>query len=74
MILADVEALAAAGESETLERLHGQHRWENEPATDWAVDDFDPSEITRTIDDAIRRRRAEEPGTRDLAELLRGSG
>ena len=74
MILADVEALAAAGESETLERLHGQHRWENEPATDWAVDDLDPSEITRTIDDAIRRRRAEEPGTRDPAELLRGFG
>lgn len=57
-----------------LERLHGQYRWENEPATDWAVDDLDPSEITRTIDDAIRRRRAEEPGTRDAAELLRGFG
>jgi len=28
--------------------LHGQHRWENEPVTDWAVDDLDPSEITRT--------------------------
>ena len=57
-----------------LERLHGQHRWENEPVPDWAVDDLDLSEITRTIDDAIRRRRAEEPGTRDPAELLRGFG
>ena len=57
-----------------LERLHGQHRWENEPVPDWAIDDLDLSEITRTIDDAIRRRRAEEPGTRDPAELLRGFG
>ena len=57
-----------------LERLHGQYRWENEPVTEWAVDDLDPSEITRTVDEAIRRRRAEEPGTRDPTELLRGLG
>ena len=57
-----------------LERLHGQHRWENEPVPDWTVDDLDASEITRTIDEAIRRRRAEDPGTRDSAELLRGFG
>ena len=29
-----------------LERLHGQYRWENEPVTEWAVDDLDPSETT----------------------------
>ena len=57
-----------------LERLHGQHRWENEPVPDWAVDDLDRSEITRTLDEAIRRRRAEDPGTRDPTELLRGFG
>ena len=57
-----------------LERLHGQHRWENEPVPDWTVDDLDASEITRTIDEAIRRRRAEDPGTRDPTALLRGFG
>ena len=57
-----------------LERLHGQHRWENEPVPDWSADDLDASEITRTIDEAIRRRRAEDPGTRDPTELLRGFG
>ena len=57
-----------------LERLHGQHRWENEPVSDWTVDDLDPSEVTRTIDEAIRRRRAEDPGTRDPTALLRGFG
>ena len=57
-----------------LERLHGQHRWENEPVPDWTVDDLDPSEITRTIDGAIRRRRAEDPGTREPTALLRGLG
>ena len=57
-----------------LERLHGQHRWENEPVPDWTVDDLDPSEVTRTIDEAIRRRRAEDPGTRDPTALLRGFG
>ena len=102
MTLAEVEAIAAGGESETvelkastalrrvgntnramsrdeyhrvlLERLHGQLRWENEPVPDWTVDDLDRTEIVRTLDEAIRRRRAEDPGTRDPSELLRGFG
>ena len=57
-----------------LERLHGQFRWENQPVPDWTVDDLDQTEIVRTLDDAIRRGRAAEPGTRDPAELLRGFG
>ena len=57
-----------------LERLHGQLRWENEPVPDWTVDDLDRTEIVRTLDEAIRRRRAEDPGTRDPSELLRGFG
>ena len=64
MTLTDTQALAAGG----------QHRWENEPVPDWTVDDLDASEITRTIDEAIRRQRAEDPGTRDPTELLRGLG
>lgn len=57
-----------------LERLHGEHRWENEPARDWTVDDLEAAEIRRTIEEAIRRGRTEDPGTRDPAELLRGMG
>ena len=64
MTLTDTQALAVGG----------QHRWENEPVPDWTVDDLDASEITRTIDEAIRRQRAEDPGTRDPTELLRGLG
>jgi len=57
-----------------LERLHGQHRWENEPAPDWSVDDLDLGEIVRTLEEAVRRGRAEDPGTRDPTALLRGFG
>ena len=57
-----------------LEHLHGQRRWENGPALEWTVDDLDASEISRTLDEAVRRQRAEDPGTRDPMELLRGFG
>ena len=54
------------------ERLHAVRRWENEVATGWTVDQLDKTEITRTLEEAIRRGRVEEPGTRDTAEVLRG--
>jgi len=57
-----------------LESLHAERRWENEPAEGWAVADLDSAEIVRTVEEAIRRGRAEDPGTRDPAELLRGLG
>ncbi len=57
-----------------LERLHGRFRWENEPVPEWTVDDLDRTEIVRTLDEAIRHGRAEEPETRDTTELLRGFG
>ena len=57
-----------------LERLHGQHRWENELAPDWTIDDLVLGEIVRTLEEAVRRGRAEDPGTRDPAALLRGFG
>jgi ATP-dependent DNA helicase RecG len=57
-----------------LERLHGEHRWENEPTAGWSVADLDAAEIVRTLEEAIRRGRADDPGTRDPAELLRGFG
>ncbi len=57
-----------------LETLHAERRWENEPAEGWAVADLDADEIVRTVDEAVRRGRVEDPGTRDPAELLRGLG
>jgi ATP-dependent DNA helicase RecG len=57
-----------------IERVHGERRWETEPAVGWTVDDLDRTEITRTIDEAIRRGRMEDPGTREPGELLRGLG
>jgi ATP-dependent DNA helicase RecG len=57
-----------------LEQIHGVTRWENEPASGWTIADLDVSEITRTLDEAVRRGRAEDPGTRDPMELLRGFG
>ncbi len=57
-----------------LERVHGEQRWENEPSVDWSVTDLDAAEITRTIEEAIRRGRAEDPGTRGPEEILRGLG
>lgn len=55
-----------------LESLHAERRWENEPADGWAVTDLDTDEIVRTVEEAVRRGRAEDPGTRDPALLLQG--
>ncbi|NJL29891.1 MAG: AAA family ATPase [Thermoanaerobaculia bacterium] len=55
-----------------LERVHGEHRWENQPASGWSVSALDLAEITRTIEEAIRRGRIEDPGTREPKEILRG--
>ena len=57
-----------------LERLHGDQRWENQPATGWTLSDLDVAEITKTLEESIRRGRAEDPSTRDPAEMLRGFG
>ncbi|OGA71234.1 MAG: AAA family ATPase [Betaproteobacteria bacterium RIFCSPLOWO2_12_FULL_65_14] len=57
-----------------LERVHGEHRWENQPAAGWTVADLDAAEITRTIEEAIRRGRVEDTGTREPEEILRGLG
>jgi ATP-dependent DNA helicase RecG len=55
-----------------LESLHAERRWENEPADGWVVADLDTDEIVRTVEEAVRRGRAEDPGTRDPALLLQG--
>ncbi len=56
------------------ERMHTEQRWENQPADGWAVDDLDVAEIRRTVDEAIRRGRLDDPGTREPDALLRGLG
>jgi hypothetical protein len=48
-----------------LEQLHGVSRWENQVAEGWSVKDLDETEIVRTLEEAIRRGRTEDPGTRD---------
>ncbi len=57
-----------------LEQIHSTVRWESEPATGWTIADLDTSEIVRTVEEAIRRGRSDDPGTRDPAEILRGLG
>lgn len=57
-----------------MERLHSDRRWENEIADGWEVADLDASEIGRTLEEAIRRGRQSDPGTRDPAAVLRGLG
>ena len=54
------------------ERMHAERRWENEPAIGWSVDDLDSAEIQKTVTEAIRRGRLEDPGTREPSELLQG--
>jgi ATP-dependent DNA helicase RecG len=57
-----------------IERFHGEKRWETEAVDDWTVSDLDTSELTRTLEEAIRRGRMSDPGTREPLELLRGLG
>lgn len=54
------------------ERMHTEQRWENQPASGWSLDDLDAAEIQRTVSEAVRRGRLEDPGMREPAELLQG--
>ncbi|HEY0150869.1 MAG TPA: ATP-binding protein [Longimicrobium sp.] len=55
-----------------VERAHPTHRWEIQPAHGVTLGDLDTAELVRTVDEAIRRLRLEDPGTRDPEALLRG--
>lgn len=57
-----------------LERMHAAERWENQPAIGLTVADLDHAEIRRTVDEAIRRQRLEDPGTLDPGGILLGLG
>jgi len=54
--------------------MHAARRWENQPAHGLTPEDLDASEVIRTVDEAIRRQRLEDPGTRDAHELLTSFG
>ena len=56
------------------ERMHSEQRWENQPAAGWSVDDLDVAEIRRTISEAVRRGRLEEPVSGEPSDMLRGLG
>ena len=56
------------------ERMHSEQRWENQPAAGWSVDDLDEAEIRRTVAEAVRRGRLEEPVSGEPSDLLRGLG
>ena len=57
-----------------LERLHSEQRWENQPAEGWTIGDLDVAEVRRTIAEAVRRGRLEEPPSGEPSDLLRGLG
>lgn len=59
-------------ERKLLERSHPYTRWENQAASGVTVDDLDRAEILRTVEEAIRRGRMDDPGTRNVADLLAG--
>ena len=56
------------------ERMHSEQRWENQPAAGWSVNDLDVVEIRRTVSEAVRRGRLEEPVSGEPSDLLRGLG
>ena len=56
------------------ERMHSEKRWENQPADGWEISDLDVPEIRRTVAEAVRRGRLEEPMSGEPSDLLRGLG
>ena len=56
------------------ESMHATDRWEMQPAVGCDINTLDHNELVVTIEEAIRRGRMEDPGTRDAMGLLRGLG
>jgi ATP-dependent DNA helicase RecG len=57
-----------------IESMHATHRWEMQPAVGYGIDILDQRELVITVEEAIRRGRLDDPGTRDPMGLLRGLG
>ncbi len=56
------------------ERMHGDRRWETEPAAGWALEDLDLPELRNAVAEAVRVGRLNEPGSREPEDLLLGLG
>ena len=52
------------------ERMNSTRRWELLPAQYHSLSDLEHAEVTRTVQEAVRRGRLDEPGTRDLESIL----
>ena len=48
--------------------------WGRQPAEGVTLEDLDASEIVRTVDDAVRTQRLDDPVTREIPDLLTGLG
>jgi ATP-dependent DNA helicase RecG len=57
-----------------MDRMESSQRWENRLAQGITIEDLDCAEIVRAVEEAIRRQRLDDPGTRDVNELLLGLG
>lgn len=55
-----------------VEHDSSENRWENQPAAGWSVADLEVAEIQRTVREAVRRGRLDDPGATDAVDLLRG--
>lgn len=57
-----------------VEQTMPDRRWELQPAAGIGIDDLDHDEIVRTAEEAIRRGRMGDPGTRRVEDLLADFG
>jgi ATP-dependent DNA helicase RecG len=57
-----------------MDSLHTESRWETQFAENWKVSDLVEGEIHRTMEEAIRRGRIEDPGSTSLETILAGFG
>ena len=48
--------------------------WDSGPAAGWSIGDLDGAEISRTVEEAVRRRRLSDPETREPPGMLRALG
>ena len=57
-----------------IESKHATDRWEMQPTAGCSIENLDSGEIVVTLEEAVRRGRSEDPGTRDPLGILRGLG
>ncbi|CAN5377122.1 hypothetical protein BH11ARM2_BH11ARM2_02880 [soil metagenome] len=59
-------------ERRVVERRLGATWWKSQTAKGVGIEDLSEAEIVRTVEESIRRGRMEDPGTRNVKDLLRG--